>query len=93
MGGASNMQMINGDLLASRLDGWTLLDKGGDPVSLPPDGDDNSRRKVQNVVIDSSAALAPYGLIGVRGPMYFLAITKWSHQTLLVPCSGRGMYR
>jgi hypothetical protein len=34
MGGASNMEMINGDLLASRLDGWTPLDKGGVPVAV-----------------------------------------------------------
>jgi len=33
----------------------------------------------------------PHGLSGVRGPMYFLATTKWSHQTWLVPCSGCDM--
>ncbi|HUT33554.1 MAG TPA: hypothetical protein VNE39_08755 [Planctomycetota bacterium] len=33
MGGASNMEMANGDLLASRLDGWKPLDKGGVPVA------------------------------------------------------------
>jgi len=33
MGGASNMEMVNGDLLASRLDGWKPLDKDGVPVA------------------------------------------------------------
>lgn len=33
MGGASNMEMVNGDLLASRLDGWKPLDKDGGPVA------------------------------------------------------------
>jgi hypothetical protein len=33
MGGASNMEMVNGDILASRLDGWKPLDKGGVPVA------------------------------------------------------------
>ncbi|MBM4041117.1 MAG: hypothetical protein FJ290_21665 [Planctomycetes bacterium] len=33
MGGASNMEMVNGDLLASRLDGWKPLDKEGVPVA------------------------------------------------------------
>jgi len=36
MGGASNMEMVNGDLLASRLDGWTPLDKGGAVVAASP---------------------------------------------------------
>ena len=29
MGGASGMELVNGDILASRLDGWKPLDKGG----------------------------------------------------------------
>ncbi len=33
----------------------------------------------------------PYGFAGVMGPMYFLATTRWSHQTLLVPFSGTDM--
>ena len=33
MGGASNMEMVNGDLLASRLDGWKPLDRDGVPVA------------------------------------------------------------
>lgn len=36
MGGASNMEMVNGDLLASRLDGWRPLDKGGVPLAASP---------------------------------------------------------
>jgi hypothetical protein len=28
---------------------------------------------------------------GVRGPMYFLATTRWSHQTWLMPVSGWDM--
>jgi hypothetical protein len=33
MGGASNLDLVNGDLLASRLDGWKPLDKPGVPVA------------------------------------------------------------
>jgi len=33
MGGASNMEMANGDILASRLDSWRPLDKDGVPVA------------------------------------------------------------
>ena len=32
-----------------------------------------------------------YGFTGDRGPMYFFATTRWSHQTWLVPCSGCDM--
>lgn len=33
MGGASNLELVNGDLLASRLDAWKPLDKPGVPVA------------------------------------------------------------
>ena len=37
MGGATGMQMVNGDILASRVHGCVALDKGGVSVAASPD--------------------------------------------------------